>query len=221
MERFRETKRRRFVTPDEMPQLARAIDDETDEYVRHALWMLLLTGLRRGELLNAKWTDIDWEQRTLLIPKTKNGEALLAPLSRAAVTRLKSVPQLQGNPYIFCGHKTGQHFVNLTHAWSRVRSAADLNDLRIHDLRRTVGSWLVRDGASLHLVGTVLNHKDQKTTAGYEPSRNGSAYPMSASPRPAGGRTYQLPTAVTGRELPPVSRAASKLCRRFAPDAAM
>jgi integrase len=39
--------------------------------------------------------------------------------------------------------------------------------LRIHDLRRTVGSWLVRDGASLHLVGSVLNHKDQKTTAGH------------------------------------------------------
>jgi integrase len=167
VERFRETKRRRFVTPDEMPQLARAIDDETDEYVRHALWLLLLTGLRRGELLNAKWTDIDWEQRTLSIPKTKNGEALLAPLSRVAVSRLKSVPQLQGNPYIFCGHKTGQPLVNLTQAWSRVRSAAGLNDLRIHDLRRTVGSWLVRDGASLHLVGTVLNHKDQKTTAGY------------------------------------------------------
>jgi hypothetical protein len=56
--------------------------------------------------------------------------------------------------------------VNLNDAWNRIRAAAGLNDLRIHDLRRTVGSWLVRDGASLHLVGSVLNHKDQKTTAG-------------------------------------------------------
>jgi len=61
----------------------------------------------------------------------------------------------------------GQHLVNLTDAWGRIRAAAGLDDLRIHDLRRTVGSWLVRDGASLHLVGSVLNHKDQKTTAGY------------------------------------------------------
>jgi hypothetical protein len=61
----------------------------------------------------------------------------------------------------------GQHLVNLTDPWSRIRKSAELNDLRIHDLRRTVGSWLVRDGASLHLVGAVLNHKDQKTTAGY------------------------------------------------------
>jgi integrase len=167
VERFPETKRRRFVTPDELPQLSKAIDQEADEYVRHAVWLLLLTGLRRGELLKAKWSDVDWKQRTLLIPKTKNGEALLAPLSHAAVARLKVVPKLQGNPYIICGRKAGQHLVNLTDAWSRIRTAAGLSDLRIHDLRRTVGSWLVRDGASLHLVGSVLNHKDQKTTAGY------------------------------------------------------
>jgi len=51
--------------------------------------------------------------------------------------------------------------------WRRIRKETGFHDLRIHDLRRTVGSWLVRDGASLHLVGAVLNHKDQKTTAGY------------------------------------------------------
>ena len=167
VERFPETKRRRFVTPDELPRLSKAIDQEADEYVRHAVWLLLLTGLRRGELLNAKWSDIDWKQRTLSIPKTKNGEALLAPLSHAAISRLKVVPQMQDNPYIICGRKAGHHLVNLTDAWSRIRKVAGLNDLRIHDLRRTVGSWLVRDGASLHLVGSVLNHKDQKTTAGY------------------------------------------------------
>jgi len=167
VERFPETKRRRFVTPDELPQLSKAIDQEVDEYVQHAIWLLLLTGLRRGELLNAKWSDIDWKQRTLSIPKTKNGEALLAPLSHAAISRLKAVPQMQDNPYIICGRKAGQHLVNLTDAWGRSRAAAGLNDLRIHDLRRTVGSWLVKDGASLHLVGSVLNHKDQKTTAGY------------------------------------------------------
>ena len=89
------------------------------------------------------------------------------PLSHAAISRLKVVPQLQDNPYIICGRKAGQHLVNLNDAWGRIRKAAGLNDLRIHDLRRTVGSWLVRDGASLHLVGSVLNHKDQKTTAGY------------------------------------------------------
>jgi Phage integrase family len=80
---------------------------------------------------------------------------------------MSQVTLAQRDPYIICGRKAGQHLVNLTDAWSRIRTAARLSDLRIHDLRRTVGSWLVRDGASLHLVGSVLNHKDQKTTAGY------------------------------------------------------
>ncbi len=53
VERFPETKRRRFVTPDELPRLSKAINQEADEYVRHAVWLLLLTGLRRGELLIA------------------------------------------------------------------------------------------------------------------------------------------------------------------------
>ena len=66
VERFPETKRRRFVTPDELPRLSKAIDQEADEYVRHAVWLLLLTGLRRGELLNAKWSDIDWKQRSVV-----------------------------------------------------------------------------------------------------------------------------------------------------------
>ena len=135
LERFPETKRRRFVTPDELPQLSKAIDREFDEYVRHAIWLLLLTELRRGELLNAKWSDIDWKQRTLSIPNTKNGEALLAPLSHAAIARLKVVPRMQDNPYIVCGRKAGQPLVNLNDAWNRIRTAAGLNDLRLHDLR--------------------------------------------------------------------------------------
>ncbi len=167
IEDFKEEKRRRYVTPAEMPKLAEAIDAESNEYARHALWLLLLTGLRRNELLHAKWNDIDWEQRTLYVGKTKNGDPVLAPLSRAALDRLKRIRRIDDNPYIICGAIDAQPLVNLRKPWTRVRKSCGLDDVRIHDLRRTVGSWLVRDGASLHLVGAVLNHKDQKTTAGY------------------------------------------------------
>src|SRR6266853_5895011 len=61
----------------------------------------------------------------------------------------------------------GKPLAYLDAMWRRIRVETGFHDLRIRDLRRTVGSWLVRDGASLHLVGAVLNHKDQKTTAGY------------------------------------------------------
>jgi len=60
----------------------------------------------------------------------------------------------------------GQHLKNLRPAWVRVRTAACLEDVTLHDLRRTVGSWLVREGSSLHLVGAVLNHKDRRPQQG-------------------------------------------------------
>jgi hypothetical protein len=117
--------------------------------------------------LRSKWTDIDWDQRTLFVGKTKNGDAVLAPLSYAAIDRLRKIPLSLNNPYIICGVTPGHHLVNLHKPWKRIRKAAGIEDVRIHDLRRTVGSWLVRNGASLHLVGSVLNHKNQMTTAGY------------------------------------------------------
>jgi integrase len=167
IQRFPEHKRRRYVTPAEMPRLAAAIDDDPNEFAGHALWLLLLTGIRRNEILAAKWADVDWDNKTLFIGKTKNGEAVLTPLSRAAIARLKSIPKLRDNPFIICGAIPGKPLAYLDAMWRRIRAETGFHDLRIHDLRRTVGSWLVRDGASLHLVGAVLNHKDQKTTAGY------------------------------------------------------
>jgi integrase len=165
--RFPERKRKRFVTTVEMPRFLRSLELEESEYGRHGVWLLLLTGLRSTELLNAKWADIDWDMGTLFIGLTKNGEPLLAPLSDAAIARLKMIPRIEGNPYIICGQKIGQHFSELGPVLTRVLKRAKLENIRIHDLRRTVGSWLAHAGSSLHLIGDVLNHKDPKTTAGY------------------------------------------------------
>jgi hypothetical protein len=165
--RFPHFKRKRFVTTVEMPRLLAAIDAEDEEYARHAMWLLLLTGLRLNELLKAKWSDVDWKFHTLFVGLTKNGEPVLAPLSEAAIQRLRQVPRLDNNVHIICGKKPGTHLVDLHPAWRRVRKMAQMEDVRLHDLRRTVGSWLVQHGESLHLVGQILNHKDPKTTAGY------------------------------------------------------
>lgn len=167
IEQFATTKRRRYVTMAEMPRLAAALDADRNDYAAHAIWLLLLTGCRRSEILGAKWSDIDRQQRTLYVGRTKNGEALLVPLSHAALKRLELIPRQEGNEHIICGALPGSPLVYIDSAWRRILKAAQLTDLRIHDLRRTVGSWLVQDGASLHLVGAVLNHKDPKTTAGY------------------------------------------------------
>jgi hypothetical protein len=119
------------------------------------------------ELLKAKWTDTDWDAGTLFVGLTKNGEPLLAPLSDEALARLRHIPRLADNPYIICGKSQGEHFRELGPVLRRILKRAGIENLRVHDLRRTVGSWLAQSGTTLHLIGDVLNHLDPKTTAGY------------------------------------------------------
>jgi integrase len=165
--RFPERKRKRFITTVEMPNFIRELEAEDDEYGRHGLWLLLLLGLRGKELLNAKWADIDWDIGTLFVGLTKNGEPLLAPLSDAALARLKTIPRVGNNPYIICGRKPGTPLTSLGEPLRRIVARAGLQNIRVHDLRRTVGSWLAQSGVSLHLIGDVLNHRDLRTTLGY------------------------------------------------------
>ena len=165
--RFPERKRKRFITTAEMPRFVQSLEQEENDYARHGLWLLLLMGLRSTELLKAKWVDIDWDMGTLFIGLTKNGEPLLAPISEAAMARLKMIPRLANNPYIICGQRAGQHLHRLGRPLKQILKRSGLENIRVHDLRRTVGSWLAQAGTSLHLIGDVLNHKDTKTTAGY------------------------------------------------------
>lgn len=164
---YRELKRDRWVTPEELPRLAQAINEEANEAARAALWLYLLTGARKTELLAAKWADVDWARAELRLPDTKAGRVHYIPLSAPALAVLRGVPRQEDNPYILPGAVAGAHLVNISKPWGRVRAAAGVADVRLHDLRRTVGSWIVQAGNSLHLVGKVLNHTNTSTTAVY------------------------------------------------------
>ncbi len=165
--RFKEHKRERYITPQELPKLAIAIDNESNLYARYAIWLFLLTGLRKSELLNSRWPDVDWDREELTIRDTKNGRPHHLPLSSSAMTLLRQLPRQQDNPFIFPGREAGKNLVNIDKAWRRIRTEAGVPDVRLHDLRRTVGSWLAQAGNSLHLIGRVLNHRTPSTTQIY------------------------------------------------------
>ena len=74
---------------------------------------------------------------------------------------------MEGTPYVFPGQNGAGHLHNMKRAWDRIRTKAGIQDVRFHDLRRTVGSWLAGSGESLSLIGKVLNHRDVSTTAIY------------------------------------------------------
>ena len=168
IQKFKEEKRDRFVSQDEeFPKLAEAINAELNKTVVSAIWLYLLTGVRKDELLTLKWANIDLNTKQLTLTDTKNGKTHYLPLSLAAVDILTQIPRIQDNPFVLVGKNEGCHFVGIDKPWQRIRKAAGLDDLRLHDLRRTVGSWLAQSGNSLHLIGKVLNHSNQSTTAIY------------------------------------------------------
>jgi integrase len=178
IDRFREHKRDRWITPEELPRLAEAINTEPNEVARVALWLYLLTGARKSELLQAQWSDVDWDRAELRLADTKAGRTHYIPLSGPALALLRQAPRVPGNPYILPGRgprgataaekaERPSPLVNIDKPWQRVRKAAGVEDVRLHDLRRTVGSWLAQAGNSLHLIGRVLNHSNQSTTAVY------------------------------------------------------
>lgn len=223
IDRFKEQKRDRYITPAELPHLAAAINGEPNESARNALWLYLLTGARKSELLKAQWQDLDLDRGELRLADTKGGRTHYLPLSPPALALLREIPRTPGNPHILPGAKPGAALVNISKPWFRVRKTATLarwrevpevaalidrltaeraasmskhaakdsdatpdlaeiraacdkagldlptavDDVRLHDLRRTVGSWLAQAGNSLHLIGRVLNHSNASTTQVY------------------------------------------------------
>ena len=167
IQRFRERKRKRFVTGEELPRLAKAIDQQRNIYVRATIWLPLLTGLRKSELLEAKWQDIDWAQGKLRLPDTKAGEEQSATLNSMALAILQSLPRVEGNPYIIVGAKPGQHLTQIDRSWQVIRRAAKLEDVRLHDLRRTTGSWMAQANVALNRIKEALRHASISTTLVY------------------------------------------------------
>jgi integrase len=166
---FKERSRERWVTRLEMPRLLRAISEEENVYVRAAFRLFLLVPLRRRELLRAEWRDIDFDAREWRVPKQKGGGSHTVPLSEPAIDVLRSLPRVLGNPHVFPGHRRGSHLTNINGNWTAVRARAGLEDITLHDLRRSVASWMASSGVSLQVIGQVLGHApgDLKATSIY------------------------------------------------------
>ncbi len=139
--------------------------------------MLLLTGARKTSVLSMRWAEIDFEGATWRIPKTKNGSPQVVHLSAEAVMVLKArreerdgKAQATGeaaSEFVFPGEGKTGHYAEPKRAWAGILSRAGVDDLRIHDLRRTLGSWQAKTGASLAIIGKSLGHKSQQSTAIY------------------------------------------------------
>ena len=165
----REEPRQRFLTETEARALMRALDAEPDRDGAAAVALLLLTGARRSEVLDARWQHVDIERRLLAVPRSKSGRARYLSLSDAALAVLASLPRPPGSPFLFPSpRRQDRPREGLRSVWARAKRAAGLDgDIRLHDLRHTFASLLANRGHSLYEIGQLLGHTQLATTQRY------------------------------------------------------
>lgn len=161
---FEERSRDRAIQAAELPALWAALESEPDaDFFRLALF----TGARRGNVVTARWDQIDLAAAEWRIPITKGGRPLLVPLSGPAVEILKKRRKSIAGEWVFPGLDGSAPMAVPKHAWNRIRKAAGVPDLRIHDLRRSLASWQASTGANLSTIGKSLGHASIEATKIY------------------------------------------------------
>ncbi len=169
--KYRETKRERFLTDEEFRRLGQVLNEMEAEsrlpvHPAAALRLLMLTGCRRNEIVALEWKNVDLAVGEIRLPDSKSG-ARLVPLSPAAARVLAALPRIEGSPWVIPGRNPGKHLADLNHYWERVREEADLEGVRIHDLRHSFASRALALGESLSMIGKLLGHNKIETTARY------------------------------------------------------
>lgn len=170
IECFPEESRDRRLTAGEVPRLIEALEAEPNTTLRDFIYILFFTGARRSNVLAMRWDEIDLDERTWRIPMTKNGKPQVVPLEDPELKILKRrLADAKGNPWVFPGRSdtASGHLMKPDVGWARILKRAGLSNLRLHDLRRSLGSWMVDTGASLPTIGQALHHQSQSTTAVY------------------------------------------------------
>ncbi len=219
-----EKSRERFIQSEELPLFFESLALDSSELLQDYFMLLLLTGVRRSNLMAMRWEEISFERKEWRIPDTKNGTSQTVALDDGQGAIMRILGNLKSrstrSPWVFPGSGASGHLVEPRKGWERILartellqiigllaeqkdwsaddiqkrkldavrdgltrslrryrqdatdlgidiSMAGLRDLRIHDLRRTLGSWMAGTGASTVMIGKQLNQKAPAATAIY------------------------------------------------------
>ncbi len=161
----------RFLNIEELERLEKTLSERerpgiASNYTIDAFRLIIYTGCRLGEVLSLKWEDVDFNDCCLRLKDSKTGKRTI-PLNESAMKVLCNVQKQADNPYVFCGNKTGTHLVAVQKTWERIRKQANIPDVRIHDLRHSFASFMIKNGVNIFEVSKLLGHADIKTTMRY------------------------------------------------------
>ena len=169
--KFKIVDRERFLQPDEAPRFFKALAEERSEDLRDFVLLALLTAQRAGNLIGMRWRDLDLTSNVWRIQaaETKSGRQYTVPLVPEAVEILarRLHQRVEGEDWVFPGRKTGTHMVSPWEGFKALLKRAEIDNFRIHDLRRTLASWQAALGANLAVIQKTLGHADIGTTMIY------------------------------------------------------
>ncbi len=168
IKKFKEKSRERFIQGDEITRFFESLNNEPSETFKDFFYLSLLTGARRNNVQAMHWSDINFNRAEWLVEETKNGEPQTIPLIPQAIIILKERYDNKISDWVFpsATSKSG-HIEEPKKVWKNLLERAGIKDLRIHDLRRTLGSWQAATGANSYIIGKSLGHKTQQATAIY------------------------------------------------------
>lgn len=216
IKKHKQKSRDRYLTSEEMPKFFEALNEESHDVIKDFIWIALLTGARKSNVLSMEWQHVNFKDKSWYIPETKNNTPQLISLVEEALTILKDRFKDKSSKWVFPSKTSASgHLKEPKKVWKRVLQGAtckiwmsnsDLKeiikkskatttdssncvelydaikkqakkddielptgivDVRFHDLRRTLGSWLAHTVASQYIIGKSLNHKSPKSTAIY------------------------------------------------------
>lgn len=171
VELFPEESRDRRLNDHEVADFMTALQAEADADFRDLVTLALFTGGRRSNIMAMQWGEIDLDARTWSIPsaKAKGGRPIDVPLGEAAVDILRRRRQSAADEatFVFPAASNSGHIQSPKKRWAAFRKRAGLDDVRMHDIRRTLGSFMVDQGAPLEVIAKQLGHRDRKSTEVY------------------------------------------------------
>ena len=164
---FPEASRTRFVQPQELPRFFKALSCERNLDLRDFVLLALFTGARRSNVLAMRWDELDLRHGLWTIPEPKNNVPYTIPLIDEATAVLKERRRRIDGDWVFPSSSASGHVTDVKRAWRQLLGRARITGLRIHDLRRSLGSWEAGLGVSLPIIGRTLGHQSSDATQVY------------------------------------------------------
>ncbi|MFT3746131.1 MAG: tyrosine-type recombinase/integrase [Pyrinomonadaceae bacterium] len=158
-----DNQRTRVLSDEEERRLLEALSD--NEPVQQIVTLALHTGLRRGEIFNLAWTDIDFGRRTLIVQQSKSGKKRVVPMNTTVTEMLKNT--VRRGDLVFPSPRTGGKLIEIKRSFNRALSEAKIENLRFHDLRHTAATRMADAGADAFTLMKILGHSDIRMTSRY------------------------------------------------------